>query len=196
MINLFDPDLGENTHVCVLYKKIFTLQKDLFLSFATLNTGVPRHGWGFVGGVFGYDGKRIFVGSIHLHPGLRKKHRAYQVSMVKGKIKEEIGIIPTIFGGDFNFGLPGEISCSDKTLYPEFTRVTKGLGPTLDSRYTEKTSWGVARIANIMMKFGVSIRLRTDHIYIDSISLKNTKIKSRILSNRVSDHLAIEVSVS
>jgi endonuclease/exonuclease/phosphatase family metal-dependent hydrolase len=61
--------------------------------------------------------------------------------------------------------------------------------------YTEKTPWGVARIANMLAKFGISIRLRTDHVYIDSITAKNKKVTCRTLSDRISDHLAVEVSI-
>ncbi|MCX6755938.1 MAG: endonuclease/exonuclease/phosphatase family protein [Candidatus Nomurabacteria bacterium] len=195
MINPFDPELGEHTHGCVLYKNLFTLQKELFVSFAILEPGFPRHGWGFTGGVFNYGGKRIFVGSAHLHPGLRKKRRMEQLKLVKEKVMAEFGAITVVFGGDFNFGMPGEISCSEKILSPEFVRVTKGLGPTLDSRYTEKTSWGVARIANILAKLGISIRLRADHVYIDSLTVKSAPVRCRIVPDRVSDHLAVEVSI-
>lgn len=193
IVNPFDPELGENTHVCVLYKSNFVLQKEIFLSFATLKPGFTKYGWGFVGGLFDYNQKKIFVGSAHLHPGLRKKRRVEQVKIIKKKLMEEIINTPTIFGGDFNFGLPGEISVSQKVLSPEFIRVTKNLGPTLDSRYTEKSSWGIARIANILMKIGISIKLKTDHVYMDNISTKNTSVTCTTLPSRVSDHLAIEI---
>ena len=195
ILNPLDPEFGENTHECILYKNKFVLQKQLFLSFSTLKANFPRHGWGFLGGVFTENGKAVFVASVHLHPGLRKKQRMEQIAHIKEKTLEEIGAIPIIFGGDFNFGLPGEISCSEKILFPEFRRVTKGLGPTLDSMYTEKASWGVARIANILAGFGISIKFKTDQVFVDEVTTREKDIRCHLLSERVSDHLGIEIDV-
>lgn len=197
ILNPFDADLGENTHECIVYRKSFTLKESSLVSFAKMNPNMPARGWGFLAAVFGYEDANVVVGSLHLHPGLSRVIRAKEINIIKDHLLKQVNKNQTIiFGGDCNFGLPGEIFRSEKMLSPEFSRVTKDLPPTLDSRYTETSSWGVARMANILAKLSISIKFKTDQLWIDSATAKNAIVQCRTLPDRVSDHLAIELRLS
>jgi len=98
-------------------------------------------------------------------------------------------------GGDFNTGLPLEIRGHENALSPEFVRVTKKLGATLDSRYTEKVPFGVARVANFLASIGISIKLKADHVYVDAGTTKKSSVICYLLPDRASDHLAIETNI-
>ncbi|MES2930492.1 MAG: hypothetical protein V4665_01780 [Patescibacteria group bacterium] len=195
ILNPYDPELGENTHECILYKKEFQLIETLFISFSFFDKTHPHRGWGFVAGVFEKNGEKKLIGSMHLHPGFKKSRRMEQIRIIKERILEKNYNFPVIFGGDCNFGWPGEISQAGKILSPQFMRVTKGLGPTLDSRYTEQVPFGVARIANFLARFGISVKLGADQAYVDRQTTKRSKIKSHLLPDRVSDHLAIQIEI-
>ncbi|MES2023117.1 MAG: endonuclease/exonuclease/phosphatase family protein [Patescibacteria group bacterium] len=193
ILNSYDSNLGENTGVCILYKKEFVLTDDTFLSFAILNTDSPRRGWGFVGGKFTKDNEVIFISTIHLHPGLRPHKRLKQLEIIKAKILEENLNNPIVIGGDFNTGFPFEITNQEKILSPEFSRINKTLGPTLDSRYTEQTPFFITKIANFFASIGISVKLKTDHIYVNKFITQNLKVNCKLLPDRISDHLAIDV---
>ncbi len=194
VLNPFDPEFGENTHECVVYKNSFTLEKEIFISFAKFGRHDLLRGWGFLAGIFRKDGKTILVGTVHLHPGINREKRLEQVMIIKKEIlKHSVGEV--IFAGDFNTGLPLEIRGHEKALLPEFVRATKGLGATLDSRYTEKVPFGIARVANFLAFLGISIKLKADHMYVDASTTQKSEITARLLPDRMSDHLAIEVEL-
>src|SRR3972149_7349663 len=110
ILNPFDHEFGENTHVCILYKNQFVLCDQIFISFSVLKLTLPRRGWGFLGGIFKKDGRDMLIGTVHLHPGFRKSTRMRQISLIKEKVLTQRGDYSVIIGGDFNTGLPGEIS--------------------------------------------------------------------------------------
>lgn len=190
ILNPFDSNLKENAHECILYKKQFNLKENSFISFD------PNHGWGFLFGVFEYDNFNFNIGSVHLRSGLKKNIRLEELKIVKEVLLKYIDKNNTIiFGGDFNTGLYKEVANSDKILLPEFTRASKNIGTTLDSRYTEKVPYLLNRISTLFAKFGLGLTFRTDHIYTDSVSSKKYKIICNKLSNRVSDHLPVEILI-
>ena len=120
----FDEELGEKTQVAVVYKKHYSLHETVFLSFATLSPKLPLRGRGFVGGNFLVDGKKMFFGSAHLHPGFKPKRRRQQLAQIKENIISQAPADLSVFGGDFNTGLPGEILKGELLLGPEFLRIT------------------------------------------------------------------------
>ena len=192
ILDSFDAELGEKSHVYVLYKNDYIFKNALFISFANLDSKFTRRGWGFVGGLFAKNNKNIFVGSVHLHPGFRSRKRLKQVKIIKQKILEKNKDVHTIIGGDFNTGLPFEIYNQEKVFSPELVRITNNLAPTLDSRYTEKTPFFITKVANFLASIGISIKFRADHIYISKPLEKYSICK--MLPDRVSDHNPVELS--
>lgn len=194
VLNPFDPDLGEHTHVCILYRNSFALKENSLISFATFHPDMPIRGWGFLVGIFDVGGSSIGIGSVHLHPGVHTRIRLEEIKIIEERLLEYRGN-EIIFGGDFNAGFKSEIRKGESILLPDFIRATKHLGTTLDSRYTEKSSWGIARIANVLANIGIGLTFRTDHVYIDKDTMERSKVACRILPARVSDHLAVEVCI-
>jgi endonuclease/exonuclease/phosphatase family metal-dependent hydrolase len=194
ILNPFDSILEENTGVCVLYRDIFSLADPLFLSFARINHKLSPRGWGFVGGIFSAGGESCLVGSVHLHPGLNISVRRKELKLVKEMIKGYLPKkFPIIIGGDFNVGFRRELAIGNKTFSPEFVRVTKKLGSTLDSRYTEKAPFMLNKISVFLAKFGIGFTFRTDHLYVDRETAETSTMECRILPDRVSDHNPVEL---
>ena len=98
-----------------------------------------------------------------------------------------------LFGGDFNFGLPGELSGSTALLAPDFVCATKDVGPTLNSRYTEYHPTLTNIPSFVLGKVGIGISLKADHMFVDRKTAKRSKIKTQILKDRVSDHSPVEM---
>lgn len=191
ILNPFDSNLAENAHECILYKKFFSLTESSFISFS------PNYGWGFLVGVFEYNNSNFVISSVHLRSGLKKNIRLEELEIVKNKLSKYIERninknYSIIFGGDFNTGLYKEVHNLNKILLPEFIRISKSVGATLNSKYTEKAPYLLNNISILFAKFGLGLTFRTDHIYVDSLTSKKYKIICNKLSNRVSDHLPIE----
>ncbi len=193
VVRPFDVNLSTNTGVCILYKKAFVLKDTLFISFANFDPNMPMRGWGFVGGIFAVQGQGVLVGSVHLHSGIKTSIRKKEIEIIKESLSNYKNNIPIVFAGDFNTGFPGEVSEIEKILLPDFIRVSKNIGPTLDSRYTEKSSFLLNRVNSFFARFGISFKFRTDHVYFDISTLKTNDILCTVLPNRVSDHLAIDI---
>ncbi len=196
ILNPFDSILEENTGVCVLYRDIFVATDPLFLSFARINQKMSPRGWGFVGGIFTIGEHACLVGSIHLHPGLNISIRMKELRLVKEMVKGYLPKqFPIIVGGDFNVGFKRELVIGKKMFLPEFVRVTKKLGTTLNSRYTEKAPYVLNKISVFLAKFGIGFTFRTDHLYVDSATIGTHTIECRILPDRVSDHNPVELII-
>ena len=101
-----------------------------------------------------------------------------------------------VFGGDCNFGLPGERARAECFLAPEFVCATRGLGPTLDGRYSENVPHLPNRIAAFLGFFGIPTPLWTDHLFVDAKTATSKSIESRILPDRVSDHSPVEILIT
>jgi endonuclease/exonuclease/phosphatase family metal-dependent hydrolase len=104
--------------------------------------------------------------------------------------------ISTIFAGDFNTGFPNEIVKIAETFAPQFTWITKDLGPTLDSRYSENLAHLPNRIAAFLSIFNIGILLRTDHVFVDKQTVENHTINCSLLPDRVSDHSPMEIIIN
>lgn len=195
--NPFDSILEDNTGVCVLHRSVFTVSDPLFLSFARVNHKISPRGWGFAGGVFSVGEVSCLVGSVHLHPGLNINLRRKETRLIKEMIKGYIPKgFPIIVGGDFNVGFRRELVVARKIFQPEFLRVTKRLGTTLNSRYTEQAPFVLNKISVFLAKFGIGFTFRTDHFYVDATTTQNNTIECRILPDRVSDHNPVELIIS
>ncbi len=196
ILNQFDPDIGEESHVCIIYKCNFVLKGRLFHSFAKFIPKMSPRGWGFITGVFMADNSPVVISSIHLHPGIKSSTRMKEVRIIKEKMqKYSDKEYPVILAGDFNSGFPGEISKAEATLAPQFVRINKNLGPTLDSRYTEKSPFFITKVANFLAALGISIKFRADHIYVNESLAEAESVSCKLLLDRVSDHYPIEVTI-
>lgn len=193
-LNTFDINLNKNSEVCILYKNNYELKESFFHSFAKFDNKRNPHGWGFIGGVFNIDGLNVVICSLHLTSGLKSSIRIAEIKIIKEKIYKYLGQnAQIIIAGDFNSGVPGEISKTEKILSPELVRINKNLGPTLDSRYTEASKNITNQIATFLAKFNIGIKLKTDHCYISKSTIKNQNFFCTILPYRISDHASIEI---
>ena len=194
IINPFDYNLGENTHVCILYRKKLNLINSNFLSFAKQSSKMIPRGWGFLSGSFFMENKTVIIGSIHLHPGISTRIRYEELQLIKDQLLKEGTNNIIIIGGDFNTGFAKEISKTQHILSPEFIRITKDIGSTLNSRFTENAPFILNKISRLLAKVGLGIKLSTDHLYVNTQLVKEYHIFMKVLPERVSDHLAVEAS--
>ncbi|MCR4326007.1 MAG: hypothetical protein NUV59_04405, partial [Patescibacteria group bacterium] len=156
---------------------------------------ILRHaGFGFLLALFDTGEETLRVGNVHLHSGLRFRIRAAEALRIKAHLRDfGHADTPTIFGGDFNLGLPWELPGVIRAFAPEFAACTAHLGPTLDSRYTEHVPVLTNRIASAMAKVGLGISLRPDHIFTDAQTASHNVIECRVLPDRISDHSPVEL---
>ena len=100
----------------------------------------------------------------------------------------------TVFGGDCNFCFSSEVNKASKIVSPEYYCVTYDLGTTFDSYYTEShLPYFWVYMNNFLRKLGLRMKLKTDHFFVDKKNAKRSNIKTEILSDRVSDHIPIEI---
>lgn len=197
-----NDEIGKESHLCVLYRPEFALLDTMFISF---NSFCPRlyreqlNGraeFGFLAGIFRVDGRDMVLGSIHLHAGPFVRVRRRELSLVRDRLMTFGPGIPVFFAGDCNYGLPGELRSADTIVGSAFARVSKGLPPTLDSRYTEFEPNPLSMTAVLLSKFGLGIRLRADQVFATASLAQNGRMSCRVLSDRVSDHSPIELMLS
>ncbi|HEY4489965.1 MAG TPA: endonuclease/exonuclease/phosphatase family protein [Candidatus Paceibacterota bacterium] len=194
----FNNELGKQSHLAILYRDNFLLKKSTLHSFSFMHpTPFLIHpGFGLLLGQFEKDGREIYIGSVHQHSGLRLGIRMRETKKLKEILRVSLpSAARIVFGGDFNLGLPGEVRRTNTILSPEFASVTKDIGPTLDSRYTENVPVLTNRIAVFLAKFGIRVPLKTDHLFVDRKTATESKINTRILPNKVSDHSPIELII-
>jgi hypothetical protein len=192
-----NPDNQMQSHLHVLYRDGYKLETSTFISFAKMNRLFARRAeLGFLLGVFDCEGEKIIIGSVHLHPGFSFYLRMKEMGMVKNHLLAYSGSkVPIIFGGDFNLGFPWECAYARKTFGLDFFDATKNIGPTLNSRYTEKGTHIASRIGNIFAWLGIGIVFETDRIFINKEMVKQSKLTARILQDRVSDHSPLEFTI-
>ena len=99
----------------------------------------------------------------------------------------------SLFAGDCNFVLPGELSSADRITSPTFVRVSRELGATLDSRYTELAPNPISTAVVFLARFGIGIRLRADNVFASQPLAKSARISCHVLPDRVSDHSPVEI---
>ena len=194
-LGAINPDNKVQSHLRILYRNNCRLESSDFLSFAKMNRLFALRGEpGFLFGVFYLGSQKIVIGSAHLHPGLSFGIRAREMKMVKARLLTYFSKgLPIIFGGDFNLGFPWECTYARKVFIPEFSDATINIGVTLNSLYTEKGNRIDSKIGNLLAKFGIGVKFKTDRIFTDNRTAKQSKITARVLPNRVSDHSPVEL---
>lgn len=197
VVNSATPDSEQETQLAVLYRDPFKLEKTELTVFPYLYKGAHPHApaYGFLLTTFHSESEVIRVGSVHLHAGVRPSTRKDELTSLAETLKAQSPDVPTIFGGDFNFGLPGEIRNAQQLLAPHFSLVTRKLGPTLDSRYTEPYPVATNYAARALAMLGIGVQFRTDHFFVDSQTYEKSNTQARVLADRVSDHSPIVIEL-
>jgi endonuclease/exonuclease/phosphatase family metal-dependent hydrolase len=199
LLNLFDDEIRDQSHLCILYRSSFSLRDSKLHSVGSMHPSKKfrSSAFGLLIGTFEVYGKAIHIGTLHLHPSLRYDVRAKELLFLKEKLLTlREADIPLIFGGDFNLGYPGEVNNAYRILAPEFIPLTQTLGPTLDSRYTESHHNIVNRTAAALARIGISVTLRADQLFMDARMTDGRNYSVKLLSDRVSDHSAVELETS
>lgn len=195
ILNEFDSDFSEENHLCILYKEKYVLEEKRFISFAKFDPKRISNSFGFIMGIFNVESNFYVVSSLHLNSGLNSSIRMGELKKVKEVLQEYINKdYSIIMAGDFNTGIIGEIKKCEKILSPHLVRVNEGIGPTLNSFYTEPNPYILSHASVLLSKLGMGIKLRADHIYASKDLTIKHKISCEILPDRVSDHSAIECS--
>lgn len=194
----FNEEVGQISELCIVYRSAYKLIQQNFQSFASMRNdpwrGFKHPSFAVLSGTFDMNGKPVRVGSVHLHSGIDRQARLAELAKAKSLLLKGASM-PTIFSGDFNAGYPGEARRMAKYLAPEFIWPSQGLGPTLDSRYSENLPHLPNRIAAFFGFFNIRIPLWTDHFFTNQTIASGHTIKCRVLPDRVSDHSPIEFSL-
>lgn len=200
LLQVLNTDVGELSQTCILYRKQYELLEQNFIPFAKMRRdpvmGFKHATFGSLMVRFDIGGKKILVGSMHLHSGIDRKVRRAQIQKIKEQVlslKEDGDKV--VFGGDCNFGLPRERIRAERVMALEFACVTGGLGPTLDGRYSENVPHLPNRIAALLGFLGIPTPLWTDHLFVDAKTAEENNITCRVLPDRVSDHSPIEITL-
>ncbi len=193
-----NDEVKEPAHLCIVYRKNFTLKESDLFTFAHIAPKVRlKHAsYGLLAGIFTKGKETFCIGSVHLNAGLHPKIRRTELRRIEIKermLERSKRARITIFGGDFNFGLPKELKNGAHILLPDFICMTKNVGPTLNSRYTEYVSNITNTPSFIFGKIGIGISLRADHIFVDKKTAKNYEVSARMLKDRVSDHSPVSL---
>jgi len=197
VLNVFDEQVRQQSELAIAYRPALTFRSHQFLSFATLRPEMPipfNHApFGALLGILDYAGDTYAFCSMHLDSGIRSSVRVLELMRLKQFLPKDV---PVLFAGDFNFGLPGELSRAARLLAPDFHCATRRLGGTLDSRYSEYANHLPNKIARIGAVFGLGVKLRADHFFTNALFSRGKSLSCRILPDRVSDHSPIELVTS
>ncbi|MDB5189785.1 MAG: hypothetical protein JWN49_111 [Parcubacteria group bacterium] len=192
-----DEAVGEQSHLCIVYRTSIPLLSHQIQSFAGMRfdpvRGYKHPGFGVLSASFKYEGKEVCLASVHLHSGIDAKVRVHELVLLREFVSQTVDSLPAIVSGDFNFGYPWELSRGTSLLAPELLCVTRALGGTLDSRYSEYANHLPNKVATFFAKFGLGIKLRADHFFVSQELAESSGIACRILPDRVSDHSPIEL---
>lgn len=203
VLQAHDAKIKEMAQTCIVYRKDYQLLENNFTPFHFTRIrhdpvmGFRHSTFGSLFARFEIENKHFLVGSAHLHSGISRAARASQVSRIK---EQAISLTKAgdivIFGGDYNFGLPGERGRAERILLPQFVCTTLDIGHTLDGRYSENVPHLPNRIAAFLGLVGIPTRLRTDHFFVDQKTAAQGAIHCRKLPDRVSDHNPIELVIA
>jgi endonuclease/exonuclease/phosphatase family metal-dependent hydrolase len=174
--------------LCIVYRKSLRLLHQGHKTFPCTNSKTP---FGILWADFETDTGMLRIASVHLYAGIDFNIRLQQMKVIKEILSKETQI-PTIIAGDFNTGFFRESENVAKIVSPEFTWITQDIGPTLNTRYTENAPYLTNRIATLLSFFKIGIKLRTDHVFIDNNTARKYTSTYRVLSDRISDHNAVE----
>lgn len=199
LLEAHDKEMQSKSHLAILYRDSFSLIGRQLYSFGNLHPfkQLQHAGFGLLLAEFATNMGNVYIGTVHLHSGWLPQIRAKELRLLKScALALKRKGTPLLFGGDFNFGFFGEVFLAQRDLLPEFVSATKSIGPTLDSRYSEPHPNIINSTAVFLARYGIGIFLRTDHIFIDNETAQRSKTKSRVLTDRVSDHSPIELSLA
>jgi hypothetical protein len=200
LLRMPNTDVGELSQTCILYRKQYEILDRNFIPFAKMRRdpvmGFKHATFGSLLARFTIGESSVVVGSTHLHSGMDRKVRARQVEKIKSQVLSLTRAGDhVIFGGDCNFGLPGERVRAEHVLAPEFICATSRLGPTLDGRYSENVPHLPNRVARVLGFFGIKTPLWTDQVFADAKTVASHEIYCRVLPERVSDHSPVEITL-
>ena len=198
LVRSFNEETGRDSLLCIAYREQYLPIKTGFKSFAFARKdhmhGFKHPAYGLLWADFKIENRIIRIASIHLHSGTDRRVRLKELQVAKKLLLDDT-TSSVIFAGDLNAGFPSEPINMAQTLLPEFIWETKDIGPTLNSRYTENVPHLPNRIAAFLSIFGMGIKLRTDHFFVDRESVKTSIIHCSVLPDRVSDHSPIELTI-
>jgi len=198
LVRSFNKETGQDSQLCIAYQEKYFPISTGFKSFASMRkdpiSGFKHPAYGLLWVDFKIEEKRMRIASIHLHSGTDRQVRLNELLVAKKLLLEGVHS-SVIFGGDFNAGFPSERTDMAGVLIPEFMWATSDIGPTLNSRYSENVPHLPNRIAAFLSAFGVGIKLRTDHFFINRESAEDNVVHCLVLPDRVSDHSPIELIV-
>jgi endonuclease/exonuclease/phosphatase family metal-dependent hydrolase len=198
LLEAFSDEFQMQSHLSILYRNTFVLKDSTLFCYGRTHpkVGLQHAGFGILLGTFNVDGREVHIGSVHLHSGIRPGVRVEELHLLKKHLFPYTNNDSLVmFGGDFNFGFPGELRRACEILAPEFCCKTRTLGPTLNSRYTELLPNIVNKSAYYLKKIGLGISLRADHFFVNQRTAMQSNIVTHILPNRVSDHSPVELTL-
>ena len=193
----FNTEMGGMSHLCIVHRSTYAMSYSTLHSFGMMHPfrKLQHPGFGILMGTFDIPEGRVQIGSLHLHSGWLPHVRVREVLRLKRHLLDDTEPgVPTIFGGDFNLGFPGEVSNGYRLLAPEFSANTRAYGTTLDSRYSEPHHNVINTTAVALARLGLGLKLKTDHFFVDAATAKRVTAE-RILLDRVSDHSPIELEL-
>ncbi|CAN5743183.1 hypothetical protein BH11PAT2_BH11PAT2_00840 [soil metagenome] len=195
-----DESVGGQSQLCIVHRTNIPLLSHKIKSFAGMRydpvRGYKHLGFGALQAVFAYDGTEVCLSSVHLHSGIDAKVRQRELVVLKELLHHMPKSSLTVVGGDFNFGYPWELPRAMRLLAPELVCVTRTLGGTLDSKYSEYANHLPNKVARLLAKFGLGVKLKADHFFASRELLETSDAACRKLSDRVSDHSPIELIIS
>jgi len=174
--------------LCIVYRESYKPLKSDSISFDDGNPFV-----GMLCGMFETERGEISVGSLHLHAGIRPRLRLSEIQEAVDFIKRFSGSAPFMFGGDCNFGVPFELGRACRAISSDARCITRGIGPTLDSRYVEPSPHLTNKVSQVLKRFGLGLRFSVDHVFVSTIGpWQSRRWICRILPDRISDHSPVE----
>lgn len=175
----------------VLVRKDHVLAGSFTLPFE--NDEIPAYGASFA--EVSIAGETVVFGVTHLRAGFSARKRMEQAILLKKTIRERYNGKPLLLAGDLNTGFPGEYSTIKHIFAPELVNVSEHLGSTIESRYAEDSPFLASKLAVVFGRLGVNLRLKLDHVYASRELLAKGEVTCRKLTERVSDHSGIEISL-
>jgi endonuclease/exonuclease/phosphatase family metal-dependent hydrolase len=192
----FNSDAGKESELCIVYKASADHIETHFQSFSPVRHDpvfdFKHPSFGILWADFKLGSNMLRLASIHLHSGMNRRCRIAELDLVKLLLKDTP--IPMVLTGDFNAGYPGEASTMAHALAPEFSWITKHIGPTLDSYYSENVAHLPNRIAAFLRIFNISIKLKADHAFVNHAMNAKFSAQCSLLPNRVSDHSPMQIN--
>ena len=191
-VTAYNDEASAQSHLCIVHRIEHKCTSSKLIPITNCDEpgALPkRPGYGALYGVFDIAGIQTRIGSLHLHSGISASIRRNGLSCITKELTKELH--STIIGGDCNFG-PFEKRRAAQALAPDFMCLTRKIGTTLDSSYTEPHPFFLNEIANVLRAVGLNIKLPADNFFATP-DIAGSSHTTRILPDRVSDHSPIEL---